>query len=259
VNFYSQVMICQYHLEFYLLVRDDVHMDYQNSPVVSARRKRLQEWIDTHYHGSRSSFVQATSINQGELSGLLKTKSFGERRAASLEKIAGMPPGYLVYPFGETTMPEPTIPPSAEDYLRFELLDGIADMGPGAINADYPEVIRVIEMAATDARRKFGFLPKPGRIKLVTGRGESMRPLIENGDVLMVDTATTSFVGDGVYLINLAGVTQAKLLQARFDGLYVVSANPNKDAYPEHLIPQEESDNLHIGGKVVKVVSFKDL
>jgi len=233
-------------------------MDYQNSPIVKARRARLQEWIDTHYNGSRSAFIQATSINQGELSGLLRTKPFGERRASSLEVLAGMPPGYLLTPLGETaTLPEPNIPVSGKDYVRFELLDGLADMGPGAINDDFPEVIRVMEMAALEVRRRLGFVPKPGRVKLLTGRGESMRPLIENGDVLMIDTAVTSFVGDGVYLINLAGATQAKLLQARFDGLYVVSAN--KDAYPEFRIPQEEADSLSIGGKVVMTLSGRAL
>jgi len=233
-------------------------MDYQNSPIVKARRERLQEWIDTHYDGSRSAFIHATSINHGELSGLLRTKSFGERRAESLEKIAGMPPGYLVAPLTETAaLPVPNLPVSSKDYVRFELLDGFADMGPGAINEDFPEVIRVVEMAALEVRRKLGFVPKPGRIKLLTGRGESMRPLFENGDLLMIDTATTSFVGDGVYLINLAGVTQAKLLQARLDGLYVVSAN--KDAYPEFRIPPEESDGLRIGGKVVMVLNNRTL
>jgi len=233
-------------------------MDYQNSPIVKARRERLQEWIDTHYGGSRSAFIQAASIHHGELSGLLRTKSFGERRAESLEKAAGMPPGYLVSPLIETTpVPSPNIPVSAKDYVRFELLDGLADLGPGAVNEDFPEVIRVVEMAALEVRRKLGFVPKPGRVKLITGRGESMRPLIENGDMLLIDTAVTNFVGDGVYLINLAGVTQSKLLQARFDGLYVVSAN--KDAYPEFRIPQEEVDGLFIGGKVVMVLNSKVL
>jgi len=106
-------------------------------------------------------------------------------------------------------------------------------------------------------KSSLGYVPKPGRVKLVTGRGESMRPLIENGDVLMVDTDVNCFVGDGVYLINIAGVTQAKLLQARFDGLYVVSAN--KDSYPEYRIPPEETDRLFIGGKVVMVLNGRPL
>jgi len=69
---------------------------------VEARRQRLREWIDTHYAGTQAKFVAATGINQGELSGLLKSKSFGEKKAAAIEAQANMPPGYLVVPLAQT-------------------------------------------------------------------------------------------------------------------------------------------------------------
>lgn len=66
-----------------------------NSPVVAYRRKRLKQWIDDHFNGVQQEFIAATGINQGELSGLLRTKSFGEKRARRLEEQANMPMGYL--------------------------------------------------------------------------------------------------------------------------------------------------------------------
>ena len=70
------------------------------NPAAENRRKRLREWIDTHFGGMQASFIASTNdgekqMNQGELSALLGRKSFGERRARSLELLAGMPPGYL--------------------------------------------------------------------------------------------------------------------------------------------------------------------
>lgn len=70
------------------------------NPAAENRRIQLRKWIDQHFGGSQSLFIAATNngekqINQGELSGLLRDKSFGERRARSLEKQAGMPAGYL--------------------------------------------------------------------------------------------------------------------------------------------------------------------
>lgn len=62
---------------------------------VENRRAQLLLWIQSHYGGVRARFVEATEINQGELSGLLSKKSFGEKRARSLEVQAGMPPKYL--------------------------------------------------------------------------------------------------------------------------------------------------------------------
>lgn len=71
-----------------------------DDPVVANRRARLRAWIDAHFGGSHALFIASTNngekqVNQGELSALLKTKSFGERRARSLEAMAHMPARYL--------------------------------------------------------------------------------------------------------------------------------------------------------------------
>lgn len=71
-----------------------------DDPAIANRRARLREWIDTHFGGSLTLFLASTNdgekqMNQGELSALLRTKTFGERRARSLEKQAHMPPRYL--------------------------------------------------------------------------------------------------------------------------------------------------------------------
>jgi SOS-response transcriptional repressor LexA len=66
-----------------------------HSETVSTRRSRLKEWIDTHCNKSQATFIEITGINQGELSGLLKEKSFGEKKARKLEELAGMPKYWL--------------------------------------------------------------------------------------------------------------------------------------------------------------------
>lgn len=73
-------------------------MPAKDTPLVAARRTRLREWIDTQFDGSQTAFIARTKLNQGMLSALLKPdgKSFGEKAAANLESIAGMPAGYLV-------------------------------------------------------------------------------------------------------------------------------------------------------------------
>lgn len=67
------------------------------------RRRRLRQWIDERFGGSHSAFIASTNdgekqINQGELSGLLRNKSFGEKRARRLEEQAKMPAFYLERP-----------------------------------------------------------------------------------------------------------------------------------------------------------------
>lgn len=73
----------------------------ETADVVAARRQRLRHWIDVHCEGKQANFIRSTKpqINQGELSGLLGTKSFEQKRAFSMERqTPGMPRGYLAYP-----------------------------------------------------------------------------------------------------------------------------------------------------------------
>lgn len=116
-------------------------------------------------------------------------------------------------------------------YVRFDLFEGGAGMGAGMVNQDYPEVVQTIEVAEWEVRRKLGYLPQPGRIQIITGRGPSMRPKLEDGDIIWIDTTCDYFDGDDYYLINIGGETQIKMLQKRGDGMYVVSINPDFPTY----------------------------
>ncbi|STZ75745.1 bifunctional 3,4-dihydroxy-2-butanone 4-phosphate synthase/GTP cyclohydrolase II-like protein [Bergeriella denitrificans] len=63
--------------------------------VAECRRRNLRHWINERYGGRQSHFAAAVAINQGELSALLKNKSFGEKKARKLEAAAAMPPLWL--------------------------------------------------------------------------------------------------------------------------------------------------------------------
>lgn len=82
---------------------------------VANRRAQLKRWIKDHYHTKQADFVEATGINQGELSGLLKAKSFGEKRARSLERLAGMPEKYLEARSPGALAKDAPTPPLAND------------------------------------------------------------------------------------------------------------------------------------------------
>lgn len=91
-------MGCQYLLVIYFEVMDNSEM---NSAIdirkqkASRRRARLAELIRLHFQDKQKLFINRTGINQGELSGLLKDKSFGENKASALEIQAGIDPGSL--------------------------------------------------------------------------------------------------------------------------------------------------------------------
>lgn len=238
----------QHHLVNYQQVTETGDMSTDDTPTVAARRLRLQQWIAEHHGGSQASFASATGVNQGELSGLLKRKSFGEKRAASLEEIAGMPAGFLTFPLGSATTRAPVSRVSETEtpygYVHVQQLDGEAAMGDGRINDDFPEVIRSMDFTSSYIRSIVGFVPPPGRLVLVTGRGDSMIPIIQPGESLLVDSGVQTFDGDGIYLINTGSGQQVKGLQDRGDAVYIVSANST--LYPAFPLPTGAT----IGGKV---------
>jgi phage repressor protein C with HTH and peptisase S24 domain len=161
---------------------------------------------------------KALAVDEGWLAtgrGQMEPKAGGRVEEAA--------PDYLVSPILETETPA--------GYVRFDLFEGGAGMGVGVVNQDYPEVVRTIEVAEWEVRKKLGYLPQPGRIQIITGRGPSMRPKLEDGDIVWIDTTCDYFDGDDYYLINIGGETQIKMLQRRGDGLYVVSINPDFPAY----------------------------
>lgn len=138
-------------------------------------------------------------------------------------------------------------------YLRLQLYEGAAGMGLGVVNQDFPEVMRVMDVAEWEVRKKLGFLPKPGRIQIITGRGPSMRPKIEDGDIVWIDTGCDYFDGDDYYLISYNGETQIKMLQTRIDGLYVVSANPEFKEW------RCEPEDIIVRGKALVHAGFRRL
>lgn len=159
----------------------------------------------------------------------------GSMNRSALREV---PPDQYLAPTGispqETSLP----------YVRVQQLDAEAGMGGELVNDDNPEVVRAMDFTPSYIRGLVGFLPPPGRLVLITGRGDSMIPVIQPGDVVMVDTGTTSFDGDGIYLINTGGGHQIKALQHRGDAIYVVSANAG--LYPAFPLPK----GAQVGGKV---------
>lgn len=132
---------------------------------------------------------------------------------------------------------------SEDGYVRVRQLDAEAGMGSEIENVDAPEVIRAIDFESSYIRSIVGYMPPPGRLCLIAGRGDSMMPLIQPGDTVVVDTGVTTFDGDGVYLINMGNGHQIKRLLDR-GVIHVASENPSYGA------PFPIPDGTLIGGKV---------
>lgn len=128
--------------------------------------------------------------------------------------------------------------------VEIQKLDLSLSMGPGTLIDDYVEAepvsfdlafIRVITRTP------------PSRLKLVTGLGESMRPTLEWGDVIMIDTTDRMLAKqDGIYWINVYGAAGIKRLRAIGPGRVLVkSDNPTVDDQ------EVDAQDLRIEGRAI--------
>jgi len=145
----------------------------------------------------------------------------------------------------------------AQDYTRLRLLDICASAGNGlAINNDYPETLQFIDIANHQLQKLLGYLPSGDKVRLITARGDSMQPQINDGDVIMVQIDKPYFQGDGLYVVNINDCLFVKRLQMHPDGLNVISNNPH---YPPYLITKERLDSIKICGRALSGICFKNL
>lgn len=81
-------------------------------------------------------------------------------------------------------------------------------------------------------------------LSCVKVRGDSMEPTLNNGDVILVNTARQ--VGDGVFVVRIGSLLRVKRLQTLLNGsLKISSDNPIYES--ETLNPKEDSDFAIIG------------
>ena len=133
-----------------------------------------------------------------------------------------------------------------EAFVLVDLLDVRVSAGNGAVNGSQDHMGRFAFSRSWMGRKGV----KPAHARIVHARGDSMADKINNGDILLVDTATKSLDQDGVYVIQLEGHDYVKVLQRDFStgGLQIISYNP---AYKPQVLSAEQAAELHISGRVV--------
>lgn len=233
------------------------------------RRARLRQWIDEHFQGSQAEFVSAHKLNQGEISALLKDKSFGGVKARNLEAQVGMPEHYLEQrpavpedsaggPLNLTQVPRPPVDPSPapsqpppDGYTRLPVL-AEASAGPGRYAAQ--EVVQHIDVLESYIRQRLNTNPR--NVHVLTARGSSMTGLIEDGDIMFV-SPTNEFTDDGIYILTLDDLIRVKRLSISMaTGNVVIESNDGRR--PEELPFREVPHRLHIQGRVLGSWSLKN-
>lgn len=130
--------------------------------------------------------------------------------------------------------------------IKFSCKDGI-------LNDENQEVRMIPCEAQSLSSRKI--LKKNAQVFLA--EGDSMFPVFPHGAKIFLDKSRNCIQRDGViYVIFMGGLIMVKyLFRLPNQGIRVVSANPNKDMYPDIILDKEEveSDRFNIVGQVFHI------
>ena len=134
-----------------------------------------------------------------------------------------------------------------DDCITIEHIGIKPECGNGVVVYDEPD-IRPIRISA-DTITRYMRCSHPTNIKAFTAQGDSMRPLIDDGDTVLVDIGRTDIVNQGVFVFTSNNEWRIKRLNLKLNGtLEVISDNPTYEK--EYLTPDDNID-IVIRGRVV--------
>ena len=208
---------------------------------IDIRRLRLAQLISERYE-SQADFVAKTGYNQGEVSALLKTKSFGEKKARRIEVDCGLPVGWLDT-LDKPATASPTHPADAiPGASRVVLID---ENSPN--HYQIPMVTLRLQAGVTGfqtepERQEGGTLSlsknwvdqrgyRPDQLMAIKVRGESMEPTLYEDDTVVINLADKKPVDNAVYAINYEGESVVKRLSRDAGQWWLMSDNTDQRKY----------------------------
>lgn len=166
-------------------------------------------------------------------------------RCVEIAKAVGVDIGWLASGEGEMRPSQSMATPDDGKYVYVPLYDARCSAGSGSWN-EGAKVWTQLAFTRYSLQRK-GL--NPDNLSAIQVSGDSMEPLLDDGDTVLIDHQRNSLEGEGIYVIHLDDHLYAKRLQRQFDGsLSIISQN--KD-YQTMSVPKERLDELQIIGRVV--------
>lgn len=190
-----------------------------------------------------------------------KPRGMRKDTARRIELAAGKPEGWLDAP--------PTTPSTADamklatahspivgnNVVVIRHYDTGGAMGDGGvILRDQPGLIESWTVTPEWIQKNIKNCSAAANLCVVTGFGDSMRPLYEPGDPLIVDTGVKQVDFDGIYFFRVGNEGFIKRLQ-RIPGEGLVAISENK-AYREWTI--REGMDFEVFGRIVKAWRSED-
>jgi hypothetical protein len=228
--------------------------------ITETRRENLRRWIDTKCDQSQSKFIEKTGINQGELSGLLRNKSFGEKKARSLEDLSGMPNLWLdIDQDGDISIASyihNSVIEKKHTGIIIEQYDAVGAMGNGLVLKDQSGVISEWNVSEEWVRLNLRNYTSIQNIKIVTGFGDSMQGTFNSGDPVIIDIGVKAVEFDSAYFFRVGNEGYIKRLQ-RVPGIGLRAISANKEYEPWSITADMDFEVFGVVLKTFNSINFQ--
>lgn len=218
------------------------------------RRANLARLVDAHGLTAVGKRMRKPASQINDM--LAGRKSFGEKVARAMEREwdASCPVGWL----DRDDDPAPVLTllsnRSDENNISIPQFETGGAMGAGLELRDQPGVIQSWRVSPEWLQKNVKGYSAAANLCIVTGFGDSMRPMFNPGDPLLVDTAVRTVEGDAVYFFRVEREGFIKRLQ-RIPGQGLTALSENK-AYREWVIHPDM--DFEVFGRVLKVWRSED-
>lgn len=209
------------------------------SAAIGCFRERLKDAMGTT--GARA-FARSCGLSEGAIRSYLSGDTYPTLdRLEQIALAAGVSAVWLA--FGKEDRPKLVV--EDDKYVYVPLYDARCSAGSGSWN-EGAKIWTQLAFTRYSLQRK-GL--NPDNLSAIQVSGDSMEPLLDDGDTVLIDHKRNSLEGEGIYVIHLDDHLYAKRLQRQFDGsLSIISQN--KD-YQTMTVPKERLNELQIIGRVV--------
>ena len=124
-------------------------------------------------------------------------------------------------------------------------------MGDGTVVDEPVQVVRRLDVWEQWLRQKVGSA-NPERIRVLTAKGRSMLPTIQDQDLVFVDVWQREIREPGIYVIDVAGRLLLKKALIQSTGTLILRSD-NVDEYPdeERHDLKKAADTISVAGRVL--------
>ncbi len=232
----------------------NVNLKTTNTEDLSSVAKRVRYLIQLFELDSDYGLARKTGVSRNTIRGVITRDSIGPKTARALSRGLGISYKWLL--LGEGPVDAPHAPGSAPDheahisgvdeyaYAYIRKAKSHLSAGGGVIpDEDFEEqrYAFIKSWLKTVATSEAACI-------LMEIDGDSMRPTLESGDMVLVDQGRQELISDGIYAFGEGDVINIKRLQRVHPNIRIVSDNPDRDLYPSREV---DPSVIRIIGRVI--------